>query len=117
MQLHSLAASLLAFSFPMAVIAQQRCDVSGMSLNNRSKEYSVAVNFDAATKKYTASVSPGNVDLTVPNLKITNNGGVNRVFCLAVDPETVNCFDVPPKSTCALPDFQGAPTRLDTYKP
>ncbi|KAK1848655.1 hypothetical protein CCHR01_08703 [Colletotrichum chrysophilum] len=119
MQLHSLAAYLLAFSFPLTAIAQQRCIVSGMSLTNANKEFSVPVNFDAATKKYTASVPPGSVDLTIPNLSIMNSGGVNRVFCLAVDPSSsavVNCFDVPPKSTCAIPDFQGAPTRLDTYK-
>lgn len=116
MQFSSLATSLLMFSFPLAVIAQ-RCSIPILS-SDTNKQHSVAVNFDAATKRYSASVPPGNVDLVIPSLSITNNGGNNRIFCLAIDPSsprTVDCFGVEPKSTCTIPDYRGVPFRLDTY--
>ncbi|KAF3811002.1 hypothetical protein GCG54_00003182 [Colletotrichum gloeosporioides] len=117
MQFSSLAASFLMLSFPLAAIAQQRCSVPSLS-SDTNKENSVAVNFDAATNKYSASVPPGNMELIIPSLSITNNGGKNRTFCLAIDPSsprTVDCFGVEPKSTCTIPDYRGVPFRLDTY--
>ncbi|KAK1712597.1 uncharacterized protein BDZ83DRAFT_656533 [Colletotrichum acutatum] len=105
-------------SLPLAVVAQSRCQSDSIT-TDKDKEYSVAVNFDSASKKYTATVPPGDMSLTIPALSITNNGGYKRLFCLASEPDrprSVSCFALEPKSTCALPDYYGVPFRLDTYR-
>lgn len=117
MRFSSLATYFLMLSFPLTAIAQQGCSIPLLS-SDTNKENSVAVNFDAAKNKHSASVPPGNMDLVIPSLTITNNGGKNRTFCLAIDsssPRTVDCFRVEPKSACNIPDYRGVPFRLDTY--
>ncbi|UQC78905.1 uncharacterized protein CLUP02_04384 [Colletotrichum lupini] len=76
----------LLLSLPLAAVAQSRCQ-SDMITTDKDKEYSVAVNFDSASKKYTATVTPGDMSLTIPALSITNNGGYKRLFCLASEPD------------------------------
>ncbi|KXH43414.1 hypothetical protein CSAL01_05206 [Colletotrichum salicis] len=118
MHIPALSTLGLLLSLPLAAIAQTRCQSDSIT-TDKDKEYSVAVNFDSASKKYTATVPPGDMSLSIPALSMTNNGGYKRLFCLASEPETprvVSCFALEPKSTCALPDYYGVPYRLDTYR-
>ncbi|KAI3530444.1 hypothetical protein CSPX01_14849 [Colletotrichum filicis] len=83
----------LLLSLPLAAVAQSRCQ-SDTITTDKDKEYSAAVNFDSASKKYTATVPPGDMSLTIPALSITNNGGYKRLFCLASEPDRPRSVDV-----------------------
>ncbi|KAK1516909.1 uncharacterized protein CCOS01_12458 [Colletotrichum costaricense] len=96
----------LLLSLPLAAVAQSRCQ-SDTITTDKDKEYSAAVNFDSASKKYTATVPPGDMSLTIPALSITNNGGYKRLFCLASEPDR-------PRSTRHLPSLKDDNSSVDT---
>lgn len=119
MQLTILSITNLWFCLLPAVTAQTDSCISSSISTEVDREHSTTVNFDETTNTYTASVPPGSMTLIRPALKITNNGGYKRLFCLASEPsrpQAVSCFALSPQSACKLPDYYGEPFRLDTYR-
>ncbi|TDZ34279.1 hypothetical protein C8035_v010730 [Colletotrichum spinosum] len=123
MQLPTFATLGLLLSLPLATVAQgyndpNRCQSDGIETDT-DKELSIPVDFNETTKTYSATLAPGSINLVIPQLNITHDGGFKRLFCLASEPDTpraVSCFMLQPHSRCGLPDYFGKPFRLDTYK-
>ncbi|KXH49453.1 hypothetical protein CSIM01_03741 [Colletotrichum simmondsii] len=105
MHIPTLSTLGLLLSLPLAVVAQSRCQ-SDVITTDKDKEYSTAVNFDSASKKYTATVPPGDMSLAIPALSITNNGGYKRLFCLASEPDR-------PRSTRHLSPLKDGNSSVD----
>ncbi|KAL0934889.1 uncharacterized protein CTRU02_209480 [Colletotrichum truncatum] len=118
MQFSTFSTLSMLLSLPLATFAQDARCQSDIITDDTVKEYSTAVEFDSTKNKYTASIKPGSIDLTIPSLKITNSGNIKRKYCLASEPSTprsVSCFVLNATSACTLPDYYGKPFRLDTY--